>query len=291
MSERRLDVVRLALVAFIGALILEVVLIFATGLKDAFTVRQIPAHLVAILVGSLAGWLFELFRQMTEVTHETMKIATNLETNIQALTAKITYQDQALGMLISCPRHNEALTNLIKASMSENFRTIPLVGVPSYLEFLTKAVEHSDGYEGIQRKPLSWFKQTGGGSYLDDLKKRNMRYKKRLIIIDRSDEEQMQLDLADAGTLDYYWRHTGPVTTYWITSRDFAANFPGMEIPKDLALYDRQLLIAYDEQTKILTFDVLDTESDIRRLFHALDRLAPHEVEFLHELPIPDYAQ
>jgi len=291
MDDQNLNWARLALVAFVGALILEVVLTFATGLKAAFTVRQIPAHLAALLVGSLAGWLFELFREMTKVTHEALRVAAHLEVSIRALTTKITYQDEALGMLTSCPRHNEALTSLIQASMGENFRNIPLVGVSSYLEFLRKAIEHSDGYEGIQRKPLSWYKLTGAGSYLGDLKRRDMEYKKRLLIIDKDDEDQMKADLADHGVLEYYWSNTGAVTTYWMTSRDFVANFPGMKIPEDLALYDKRLLIAYDEGTKILTFDVIDKESSVRRLFDAVDQLEPYEVGFLHELAIADYVR
>lgn len=101
----------------------------------------------------------------------------------------------------------------------------------------------------------------------------------------------MRSDLENTRTLEYYWRHTGAVTTYWVTAQDFVANFPGLAVPQDLALYDRQLLIAFDEQMKMLTFDVLDSESDVSRLFDALDRLEPHSVEFLHELPMPDYVE
>lgn len=280
--------IRLASVAFAGALILEVVLTFATGLRAAFTMRQIPEHLAALLVGSLAGWLFELFRVMTTTTHEAIRLATSLETSIKSLTRRITYQDEALAMLITCPRHNEALTSLIKASMEDNFRNIPLVGISSYLGFLKKAIEHSDHYEGIQRKPLCWYMQTGAGAYLSDLKQRNMKYMRRLLVIDKADETQMQADLADPETLEYYWNHTGAVSTYWITSSDFMKNFPGMEIPKDLALYDRQLLIAFNEETKMLNFDVIDQDSGIARMFDAVYGAARYKVGFLHELPIPN---
>lgn len=289
MREHQLNALRLAIVSFFGALTLEIVLTFAIGLREAFTVRQIPVHLIALLVGSLGGWLFELFREMTSATADTMRIAANMQTSVRALTTRITYQDEALQMLISCPRHNEALSSLIKASMSENFRNIPLVGTSSYLEFLRKAIEHSDGYEGIQRRPLSWFRETGAGSYLGDLRSRSMKYKKRIFIIDKSDEEQMQLDLADEGVLNYYWRNTGAVMTYWMTSSDFVANFPAATIPRDLAMYDRQLVIAYDENIKMLSFDILDNDSSLGRLFDAVDQLASHSVAFLHELPIPEY--
>jgi len=281
----------LALVAFAGALILEIILTFATGLNIAFTAREIPTHLAALLVGSLAGFLFELLRQMTEAANRTMRKATDLQIGIQALTAKITYQDEALEMLNSCPRHNEALTSLIKASMADNFKVIPFVGVSSYLEFLKKAVDHSDGYEGIQRNPLSWYKETGAGSYLSDLKRRHMSCKKRLLIIDESDELQMKADLEDADTLEYYWGHTGAVTTYWIKAADLKAKLPRLEIPEDLALYDRQLLIKFNETTQILTFDVIDAEHSIRRLLDAVDGLKSYGFEFLHELPMPDHVR
>jgi hypothetical protein len=287
-GARKFNTTRLALVAFIGALILEIVLTFAVGLREAFTIRQIPAHLAALLVGSLGGWLFELFREMTITTEETMRTAANMQTSVQALTARITYQDEALNMLTSCPRHNDALTSLIKASMSENFRNIPLVGVPAYLNFLKRAIEHSDRYEGIQRKPFSWFKDTDGGSYLSDLKRRHMRYKTRLLIIDQSDEEQMERELNDEEILKYYWNHTGAVTTYWMTVMDFLTIFPGMAIPRDLALYDRQLLISYDERTQMLSFDVLNYESDVFKIFDSIDQLASHGVAALRRVPMLD---
>jgi predicted benzoate:H+ symporter BenE len=101
MDESKYNVVPLLAAAVVGALILEVILVFATGLNEAFTVRQIPVHLVALLIGSLAGWLFELFREMTSATVDTIQMASNMQTSVRAFTARITYQDQALDMLTS----------------------------------------------------------------------------------------------------------------------------------------------------------------------------------------------
>jgi hypothetical protein len=285
MSDRELNVGRLALVAVLGALILETVLTFATGLRTAFTVRQVPAHLSALLVGALAGWLFELFREMTRTTTETLRVAVKMQERFEALTAKITYQDEALNMLLTCPRHNDALSQLIRASIGDNFRNIPLVGAPSYLAFLRRAVVHSDGYEGIQRRSLRWYKDTGSGAYLSDLRRRNMKYKTRLFIIDEAEFDQWTCDLDEDEYLKYYWINTGDVATYWMTSGDFLANFPGWTAPpKDLALYDRQLLISYDEQARMLSFDVLDKDSDIARLFQLIEQLAMQGIPALHRL-------
>lgn len=281
--------VRLSLVAFIGALILEIILTFATGLKEAFTVREIPTHLAALLVGALAGLVFELFRVIISTTRQTLSVATEMQASFETLTTKIKYQDEALGMLLKCPRHNDVLTRLVKASISDNFRNIPLVGVPSYLDFLRSAIVHSDGYEGIQRKPLSWFRDSGGGAYLNELKHRSMHFKTRLIILDEVDLAQWETDLKDKNCLDYYWRHTGNVSTYWMTAESFLANFPNWQtVPRDLALYDRQLVILYDERTRILSFDVLDSASRIVQLFQSIEQLSTQKLPALHKLDMPE---
>jgi hypothetical protein len=285
MPKRELKVARLALVALIGALILEIVITFAVGLREAFTTRQIPAHLAAVLVGALAGWIFELIREITSTAAETLEAAQQMQTSFEALTTRITYQEKALDMLLACPRHNDALSKLIKASISDNYKRIPLVGAGDYLDFLRRAVVHSDGYEGIQRKPLSWFMKSNGGEYLSDLSKRNMQYKIRLIIIDESDKEQWGIDLHDEKCKDYFWKHTKTVTTYWIYAKDFLNELPWLHsVPDDLALYDKQLLISYNESTQVLSFDVVNSDAEIIRIFQAVDRLARHNIPVLHRL-------
>ena len=282
MPDRKFKLVRLALGAFLGALTLEIVLTFAIGLRDAFTVGQVPAHLSALLVGGLVGWMFELFREM-------LREAASVQARFEALTVKITYQDKALDMLLACPRHNDALSQLIKASISDNFKNVPFVGVPAYLNFLRRAIVHSDGYEGIQRKPLRWFKDAGGGVYLSDLRRRNMSYKTRLFIIDEADLGQWNEDLSDKECVKYYWANTGDVSTYWMTAADFLKNFPTWtSVPRDLAMYDRQLLISYDEQAHMLSFDIVGRDSNIVRLFQSIEQLALQGIPALQKLVMPD---
>jgi hypothetical protein len=286
MFDQEFNLVRLALVAFAGALILEVILTFATGVRESFTVGEIPAHLAALLVGALVGLLFELFRMIISTTGKTLNVAMEMQVSFETLTTKITYQDEALAILLKSPRHNDTLSRLVKASISDNFRNIPLVGVPAYLEFLRCAVAHSDGWEGVQRKPLSWFKASGGGSYLNELRLRSMSYKTRLIIIDKADLPQWEADLQNKDCLEYYWIHTGKVATYWMTAEDFLQSFPKWEtVPRDLALYDRQLIISYDEHTQILSFDVLDGTSRIVQLFQSIEQQG---LPALHELAMPE---
>jgi hypothetical protein len=68
----------------------------------------------------------------------------------------------------------------------------------------------------------------------------------------------------------YYWRHTGDVETYWMTVSEFRRAFLGMEVPRDLALYDRELWVAYDEQTQTLAFNVLPNDAAECRMFNDL---------------------
>jgi hypothetical protein len=46
------------------------------------------------------------------------------------------------------------LSELIKASINDNFGSIPDVGVAAYLRVLSLAINHAERYEGIQRNPF-----------------------------------------------------------------------------------------------------------------------------------------
>jgi hypothetical protein len=284
-SDRDLNPWRLTVVALLGALVLEVVLVFSIGASDAFAVRQLPNHLAAVLVGTFVGWVYELFRELQGAARASLRELSSLSASVETLTNKINYQDRALAMLTSCPRHNDALAALIKASMSDNFRNIPLVGVPDYLGFLEKAIRHSDGYHGVQRRPLRWYKDREAGSYLRDLRERRMKYKIRIVVLDDDDVSRMEEDLRDQDLLDYYWRHTGEVETYWLSSRDFEEYFPGTPVPRDFALYDSSLLIAYDEVRQILSFDVLGDGSPELRIFEIQRQLTLRNSSVLRRVP------
>jgi len=276
---------RLIGVAFLGAIALEAVLLFSIGVAGTFSVRQIPSHVAALTVGTIGGWLYELFRELHSTTKASLQQLTALSASVEALTGKISYQDKALSMLVSCPRHNEALTALIKASMSDNFKNIPFVGVAEYFDLLELAIAHSDGYQGVQRRPLRWYRERSAASYLEDLRERRMRYKTRLIIVNDDDVPAMEEDLKDKELLKFYWSHTGSVDTYWISVSDFEANLPGHPVPRDFALYDRMLLIAYDEPRQILSFDIAREGSPERKLFEIHQQHVLHKTSVFKKVP------
>jgi hypothetical protein len=160
---RDIRLLRLAAIAAVGAVLVDIVLVLSEGAEKSFAVSGIPHHLAAIAVGGLLGWMYELLRELSAAT------ATSLQ-KIVRLMEKIEYQDAALSMLLNCKRHAEVVSVLIAKSMKENFRNIPWVGEAEYLRLLSMAIEHSGGFQGIQRRPLSWFRGNGLSSYLENLR-------------------------------------------------------------------------------------------------------------------------
>jgi hypothetical protein len=288
MATRDVGGWRMAGVALLGAVALEGILIFSLGFTQAMTVRQIPSHVAAVLVGALGGWLFDLFKDLHSSTRASLREVELLTAGVDALTRKIRYQEQALDMLLECPRHNEALTSLIKASMSDNFRHIPYVGTIDYLGFLEKAIEHSDGYQGVQRRSLRWYRERGASSYLDGLRERRMRYKTRLLILDSDEVAAMEEDLTDDDLLEFYWQHTGAVDTYWISTAAFRKNLPGFALPPDFALYDSSLLISYDEERQVLTFDTVKGDAPEPKIFEAVRQHVLHHTDVFNKVPPRD---
>jgi len=63
-QKRGTNTWRLAVVALVGAALVEVVLVVSEGVGEAFAVRKIPDHLAALAVGALLGWMYELLREM-----------------------------------------------------------------------------------------------------------------------------------------------------------------------------------------------------------------------------------
>jgi len=268
LSYRRL--VKSALVGTLIGVVFDLAVAFLTRSGSPFSLVQVPSYVAFGIVGFAGGWLFELFKAQTEVTDESVRALTEVQRSVEQLTRRLTYQDEALTMLSSSPRHNEVLTALIKASLWDSFRSIPYVGVPAYLKLLGLAISHADAYEGTHRTTLRWFFESDAGHYLNGLRDKTMSVKTRLVLIDDTDLEAMREDLANPAVMDYYWRHTGDVETYWMTVSEFRKAFPRRDVPHDLALYDRELWVAYDEPSQTLSFDVVPPDSEVCRLFSDL---------------------
>lgn len=253
-----------ALRAALGGVILVEVVNFLLDPPSAADPVDWSAVAAVAVVGAIIGWMYELARSMTALINRSLA-------QFEALSNKLEYQEQALSMLLRCRRHGEALSELLSDSIGKNFRNIAFVDENRYLHYLTTAIHHSDGFEGVQRKPVRWFEQEGTAPYLRHLRERRMRTKTRVFVIDDGDEGAMRADLDNPQTMSYYWSHTGTdVRTFWITQSTFRRSFRGLDVPDDFALYDKQLLIAYDPDRQVVTFDLLEPGSSEHRIFDKL---------------------
>jgi hypothetical protein len=190
-------------------------------------------------------------------------------------------------MLMEAPRHHAALIELITASVDDKFRSIPDVGTAAYLRVLELAVDHAARYEGVHTSGFRWYRDTDAGHYLDGLRDKPMSVKTRLLLVDDTELAAMTADLADDEVMGYYWRHTGDVDTFWMTTSDFRTAFPGRDLPRDCAFYDRQLFVAYDEPRLVLRFDVLDPGDEMARLFDDVQELSVRHAPTLRRVERP----
>lgn len=248
--------------ALAGAAFFEIVSISAT---HSFSGAQLPGHLEALFLGSIAGWMFGALQ-------EQIGRGRQFSNDVERLTLKLELQEDALQMLLDCPKHSEVLAALIRRS-AEQYRLIPYVTKLDYLAILGEAINHSQEYQGVQRKPARWFLEGDGPTYLETLRDSRVGQKTRLFIIDDDEVRLMEEDIA-SDVIEHYWQLTGPdVATYWISVGKITTTFPQLSIPKDSALYDQRLAIEYDTEQHLLYFDVLAEQPSGPRveIFRLLD--------------------
>jgi hypothetical protein len=226
-----------------GGILAEIVGISA---NHSFVAAQIPAHVESLAAGALAGWIFGVLREQVSASQSFIVDA-------EALALKLELQGDPLDMLTRCPRHGQALTSLIRKSAGQ-YRLIAQVSKLEYLDLLKEAINHSELYQGVQRKPINWFLGNDAESYLETLRDSRIDKKTRLFVIDPNDVKAMEEDLA-----------SDVLETFWITSAELRTSFPRIHTPRDCAIYDRQLLIEYDSIQKLLSFDVLPDSAGHQR--------------------------
>jgi len=255
------------LFAIVGAVLGVIVDTLVRSSTQGFSVNW-GNIVTSTIVGAILGWMFDLARGFQDVLYDALR---QLETASRALK----YQEQALDTLLRDKRHTNVLHELITDSVQVKFHHIPFVDINTYFNYLHLAIEQCNKFEGVHNRPVSFYKQVERGEeYLQKLRDRKMLLKRRIFIIDDEDENQMEKDLIDKDLMDFYWRNSGKdMETYWIRYRDFKKYFKTLsEVPADFGLYDNQLLIRYDSEHLVVTFDVIDGESNEQGVFDGLDK-------------------
>lgn len=243
--------------ALIGAILFEII----NYALDPSNYFHTPSRAIfSFIIGAVLGWMYEVIRQQSELVSVSMS-------RFDILSNALEYQQEALTMLLKDRRHGIALTALLSASIQGHH--IAFVNENQYLGYLIKAIEHSAKFQGVQRSPVRWFREHA--NYLNVLRSQSMKSKTRIFIIDDTLAEQMKQDLNDEELMELYWKNTGEeVKTFWIQSSVFKEHFHQDSVPEDFALYDEQLLIKYDVQHQILTFDVLQSTNAEQEVFKQL---------------------
>ena len=221
-------------------------------------------YLASAFVGCLVGWIYDLGTRMNETTSESIQQLTHL-------TKILDFQHPPLQLLANARTHAPTVGVLLRVSIGLQYRTIASVDPNQYLSFLRQALKNSDRFNGVMRQTVSWFRENDdGASYLQDLSSRRMSEKIRVFVIDAANVLKMQDEMADDGLMEFYWRHTGPVHTYWITEKDLRDNYSELGMPDDCALFDQELVIKYDGRRQTIFFDIVDERSTERQLFDRL---------------------
>jgi hypothetical protein len=255
--------------AFIGTIITSVVhflFISKTPASQNWTSHDWFIYVQAALAGGIIGWAYQLASDLQTLTKDAIS-------RLETATLSLDYQNEPLKMILSSSRHLKTLRKLIEESIKTKYRYIPYVSVNAYLQCLTTAISQSTKYEGVQRNSVRWFRNNNDGitqQYLEALRDEKMNQKVRIFLLDEKQEEAMTEDLANSELMKYYWDYTGNVETYWITISKLVNNYPEISIPNDFALYDDELLIQYDFQTKTLFFDIVPNKNERSEIFNRL---------------------
>lgn len=249
-----------AAAALFGAALLEVVNILVNSGHQSAT-----RLVTSAAVGAIVGWMYDLAREMMVLLRESSR-------QLELLSQKIAYQDAALDMLVASGRYGGVVGALLTDSIGRNFRTIAFSDENVYFRYLAQALESSERFETVHRKPISgsWL-ATDAIPYLTRLRTRTMAAKIRLFVIEEADVAQMEADLNDPTALGQYWDRTGhDVDTFWIPVADLLRHFPRIPIPPDCVIYDRKLLISHDADRQVISFDLVDAHVPAVALFRAL---------------------
>ena len=257
------SVLKELLAAAIGAAITSVVqLLFL--LQTNAQLGVIPFALAAI-TGGIIGWGYQLASALRATANRALA-------RLEEATLALDLQQGPLSMILASNRHKGLVTRLVERSLHEDFRHISYVNEGTYLGYLATAIRASNQSTGVKRQPIRSYRDHRSRmmkEYMHTLRDKKMKEKIRVFVIDDKDKDDMEQDLGDSELMKYYWSHTGTnVESYWTTVGEFKEYFAGqLDVPPEFAIYDDELLIQYDGQTRTLEFDLVGSDDKRLRIF------------------------
>ena len=246
--------------------------LFDPEVWEYFSISKTMSRWIAFMLsGAICGWLTVIALRLRKnvtillktTTRETNDLKSAKDEFLQYLRGFFNNDPYAL-MTKETP-HSGVLGTLIKDSIGKGYMKVDQVDENKYLLYLQEAIASSSCYDGIQRQPMRWFKLTTNGQrYLEVLRDRTMKSKRRVFVISDEDITPMRDDLSNGEMTEFYWRATGKcVDTYWISESDLKTRYGLNQNIDDCALYDKHLLIKYDGTKKILHFALISEKDGI----------------------------
>ncbi|MCP4896776.1 MAG: hypothetical protein GY906_07335 [bacterium] len=265
----------------VGSVVVSVLTIAVnhTALKSQEPILSFMWLAVSIAIGGFIGWLFRTVRNMkndaeyakTSIDRSMKQLDEFERTFVHQL--RHFFKQNPFSIFLEESVHSGVLGSLIRDSIECMNGKVYKVHENKYLLYLKEAISHSDTYLGVQRRPVRWFRDTTGApEYLTDLQNREMKSKRRIFVIDSNEVQDMKEDLENKELMEFYWLNTGDnVETFYIEEfalRDTISLNGGIS---DFALYDDHLLIRYDPQSRIVSYDLLSESLVERQLVHFLE--------------------
>jgi hypothetical protein len=257
--------------------------VITTGLQLLFLLRP-GAELdwrslaLAAITGAVIGWGYRLGTDLRNASRKALTDLGNLvnqaSARLQRTTEALDVQQETINMLLSAKIHKEAIWKLVSASLEGDKKSLAYVSRNRYLGYLRTTISASNKSTGVKRAPIRSYKLNDDNvmeTYLHTLRDKPMKKKTRVFIIDSEHEQDMKEDLENPELMNYYWKESGEdVESYWITTPEFRQNFSQSDVPNEFAIYDDELLIAYDEPLRTLVFGIVNEAEDRLKIFEAL---------------------
>jgi hypothetical protein len=267
------NILRELLAALLGAAITTVLqLLFLLRPGAGFDWSDWRSLALAAITGAVIGWGYRL---ATGLRNASRTALSELERTTKALDV----QQKTIRMLLSAKIHKEVIWKLVSAALEGDYKTLAYVNRNRYLGYLRTAISVSKKSTGVKRAPIRSYKVNDDNvddnvmeTYLNTLRDKPMKKKTRVFIIDSDHEKDMKEDLDDPELMNYYWKESGEeVESFWITTPEFKQNFsPQRDVPNEFAIYDDELLIAYDEPMQTLIFGIVNEDDYRLKIFEDL---------------------
>ncbi|MBW4456197.1 MAG: hypothetical protein KME55_27805 [Nostoc indistinguendum CM1-VF10] len=284
--------------AIFGAILAFAMSLATTVTEDPKTGQLQFKYIASLIVGSaglIPGWLFALIQAYEDGLQA-------YEEELKNLKEKQDYYFKELSLLIDNSKieiekfsnladkaevsidHYETIKHLLGSDKNKRdliarliTRAMDHIGYipnarPGYFyEILTEGIPLAFSWYGIHHGPISTLGKNpldpAGFDYFDTLNNSKINNKKRLIILNNKDEQELK----DPDIMREFWNKNDKVTSYWISESTFYSLQgvePNLKVD-DCALYNDSIFLHYNRSKELVMLLFGDSNEPIFRAVKA----------------------